>query len=313
MKVQSAVKVLEVTSISIVDIEVTDEPLMIFFRLVTRDNGGRQVTVMKSYEDLATLFHLLHFPPLQRPRVVSEAALKKDPHVRKLQSHLDCLVRNPHVLRLEPVLEFFHMCDEYQASLDQDEIKKKSTEFPSDNVKRAPLTRDRVVPKSSMSEPSALKSPPSTSSTVCPPPCRSGLWDPTSEMCEITDDLDDEFLCEVATTCETPPLPLFDRPVQMKREGHLSDINEEVRTAESARKDTFPKTRCGSMRKTQQRSKSSTRGRRPQCVICMCQPEEVAVDPCGHVSMCRHCSELVSQCPVCRAPINKLLRVYVVI
>lgn len=53
-------------------------------------------------------------------------------------------------------------------------------------------------------------------------------------------------------------------------------------------------------------------GSRPWCVICMAKPEEVAVDPCGHLSMCEQCGSLVKSCPVCRGPINKLLRVFVV-
>jgi len=53
-------------------------------------------------------------------------------------------------------------------------------------------------------------------------------------------------------------------------------------------------------------------GARPWCVVCMAKPEEVAVDPCGHLSMCQDCGNKVNACPVCRGPIEKLLRVYVV-
>jgi len=49
-----------------------------------------------------------------------------------------------------------------------------------------------------------------------------------------------------------------------------------------------------------------------KCVICFEKREEVAVDPCGHLSMCKECSEMVQQCPVCRAPIEKRLRVFIV-
>lgn len=59
-------------------------------------------------------------------------------------------------------------------------------------------------------------------------------------------------------------------------------------------------------------SSSGAGGSRPWCVICMAKPEEVAVDPCGHLSMCQGCAEQVQQCPVCRGPIGKLLRVFVV-
>lgn len=59
-------------------------------------------------------------------------------------------------------------------------------------------------------------------------------------------------------------------------------------------------------------SSSGAGGSRPWCVICMAKPEEVAVDPCGHLSMCQGCAEQVKACPVCRGPIGKLLRVFVV-
>lgn len=59
-------------------------------------------------------------------------------------------------------------------------------------------------------------------------------------------------------------------------------------------------------------SSSGGGGRRPYCVVCMSKPEEVAVDPCGHMSMCSGCASMVKECPVCRSPINKLLKIFVV-
>eukprot|EP00448_Togula_jolla_P013865 CAMPEP_0170577028 /NCGR_PEP_ID=MMETSP0224-20130122/4705_1 /TAXON_ID=285029 /ORGANISM="Togula jolla, Strain CCCM 725" /LENGTH=439 /DNA_ID=CAMNT_0010899905 /DNA_START=83 /DNA_END=1398 /DNA_ORIENTATION=+ len=52
----------------------------------------------------------------------------------------------------------------------------------------------------------------------------------------------------------------------------------------------------------------ATRRRRPWCVVCMTNPQEVAIDPCGHLSMCHSCSSAVKACPVCRGPITKALR-----
>lgn len=51
--------------------------------------------------------------------------------------------------------------------------------------------------------------------------------------------------------------------------------------------------------------------RRPWCVICMAKPQEVAIDPCGHLSMCHSCAGAVQACPMCRGPILKALRVYI--
>jgi len=50
--------------------------------------------------------------------------------------------------------------------------------------------------------------------------------------------------------------------------------------------------------------------RRPWCVICMAKRQEVAIDPCGHMSMCHGCAGSVQACPICRGPIDKMLRVY---
>eukprot|EP00812_Abedinium_dasypus_P007283 NODE_1926_length_1033_cov_236.745399.p1 GENE.NODE_1926_length_1033_cov_236.745399~~NODE_1926_length_1033_cov_236.745399.p1 ORF type:complete len:231 (+),score=35.03 NODE_1926_length_1033_cov_236.745399:3-695(+) len=47
------------------------------------------------------------------------------------------------------------------------------------------------------------------------------------------------------------------------------------------------------------------------CVVCMACPQEIAIDPCGHLSMCHNCASAVKDCPVCRGPIVKLLRVYI--
>lgn len=64
-------------------------------------------------------------------------------------------------------------------------------------------------------------------------------------------------------------------------------------------------------KRSESTKKTRTHGR-AKCVICFAKPEEIAVDPCGHLSMCKECSEKVQQCPVCRAPIEKRLRVFIV-
>lgn len=51
--------------------------------------------------------------------------------------------------------------------------------------------------------------------------------------------------------------------------------------------------------------------RRPDCVICLAAGRDTAIDPCGHISMCAPCATAVKECPVCRGPIGKLLKVYI--
>lgn len=46
------------------------------------------------------------------------------------------------------------------------------------------------------------------------------------------------------------------------------------------------------------------------CAICLSQPLQVALIPCGHVCTCSDCSSLVTTCPVCRLAISSRLRVY---
>mmetsp|Transcript_2723 Transcript_2723/g.6588 ORF Transcript_2723/g.6588 Transcript_2723/m.6588 type:complete len:629 (-) Transcript_2723:174-2060(-) len=54
-----------------------------------------------------------------------------------------------------------------------------------------------------------------------------------------------------------------------------------------------------------------TKGRRRRpCVVCLAKPQEIAIDPCGHLSLCHRCAGAVEVCPMCRGPINKTLRVY---
>lgn len=50
------------------------------------------------------------------------------------------------------------------------------------------------------------------------------------------------------------------------------------------------------------------------CVVCMENPKEVLLYPCGHRCLCARCSVLLHlsnfTCPICRAPVNDLVRIY---
>jgi hypothetical protein len=48
-----------------------------------------------------------------------------------------------------------------------------------------------------------------------------------------------------------------------------------------------------------------------ECAICLDCDAEYAVVPCGHRCLCFNCSNTVSQCPVCRAIMSAVLRVYI--
>jgi len=82
---------------------------------------------------------------------------------------------------------------------------------------------------------------------------------------------------------------------EVKREPHVSQ--------------SFSSDELGSSVETSAGGKRHRR-RRPWCVVCMANPQEMAIDPCGHMSMCHRCAAAVQACPVCRGPIGKALRVY---
>lgn len=46
------------------------------------------------------------------------------------------------------------------------------------------------------------------------------------------------------------------------------------------------------------------------CTLCWERSKCVAFRPCGHVCSCETCSRKVSQCPLCRAPIQQRVRVF---
>jgi len=46
------------------------------------------------------------------------------------------------------------------------------------------------------------------------------------------------------------------------------------------------------------------------CIICLENERCVALIPCGHLCLCRECSGTQKKCPICRTPIQDLLRTY---
>ena len=55
----------------------------------------------------------------------------------------------------------------------------------------------------------------------------------------------------------------------------------------------------------------STEPASTDCVICWDGDAEYAAVPCGHRCLCANCSQTVSECPVCRAAMTAVLRVFV--
>jgi len=51
---------------------------------------------------------------------------------------------------------------------------------------------------------------------------------------------------------------------------------------------------------------------KPTCVICLAKQPEIAFDPCGHFCSCSDCGDNLKECPMCREPITKNLKVFIV-
>ena len=47
-----------------------------------------------------------------------------------------------------------------------------------------------------------------------------------------------------------------------------------------------------------------------ECVVCWSEPREALFLDCGHFACCTRCADILVNCPVCRAPIRRVVRVY---
>ena len=46
------------------------------------------------------------------------------------------------------------------------------------------------------------------------------------------------------------------------------------------------------------------------CVVCLVEPADHVLLPCGHVCVCKRCAASVTTCPMCRADVSERKRVY---
>ena len=50
------------------------------------------------------------------------------------------------------------------------------------------------------------------------------------------------------------------------------------------------------------------RKRAPECCVCLTATELVILAPCGHRCICAACNGSVQRCPLCRSPIESVVR-----
>jgi hypothetical protein len=80
------------------------------------------------------------------------------------------------------------------------------------------------------------------------------------------------------------------------------------KTAEEA---TEEKLRLQEELRRVQRERGQADGRDSHCRVCLDRPLEVALEPCGHVAICRDCANRLDSCPICRTSIAKKKNVFV--
>mmetsp|Transcript_32975 Transcript_32975/g.77058 ORF Transcript_32975/g.77058 Transcript_32975/m.77058 type:complete len:185 (-) Transcript_32975:1246-1800(-) len=51
-------------------------------------------------------------------------------------------------------------------------------------------------------------------------------------------------------------------------------------------------------------------GRDSECVVCLAAPADHVLVPCGHNCVCEDCCGIISSCPICRAAVERTLRVF---
>jgi len=94
-----------------------------------------------------------------------------------------------------------------------------------------------------------------------------------------------------------PKKTTYERPDKEKRESTPTESNKEEDTEKS-----------GDTSDGEEPRKELTDDN--TCIICLENERCVALIPCGHLCLCRECSGTQKKCPVCRTPIQDLLRTY---
>ena len=56
---------------------------------------------------------------------------------------------------------------------------------------------------------------------------------------------------------------------------------------------------------TETQTSPSSQRSNAECIVCIERPVTIAILPCGHACMCRPCFQKLTDCPMCRGPIQQ--------
>lgn len=266
--------------------EVNETPHVLFFKIIAALPCGEWCPrlVMKTFKDLQDLhgallqelpaIRSLEFPS---PHAVDELA---DLAFRlRLNDYFACIAGNREAVETHSLMRFFHFTVENHGA----ESGSKQRAGTPRTLMRRRLEHSHTAPVTASNCASA------------------GATTPEGEA---------------AKAVGVPPIPGGHLPEQAPVGRSASDIVNGRRTAESMqRAQTLPDnaTIAGACPEVidEIKGKKKKRWKRPSCVICLEHQQETALDPCGHICLCQGCTAAVKECPVCRRPIQKVLRIYI--
>lgn len=304
--------------IELEDVEVTTVPVMVYFKIrVCPFSKGSGHHVMKTYVDLQNLNDALSrelpettqlpkLPPQQSPKQLLGPAFRA-----WIGSYLACLACSRDALATYSFQNFFQLSEEYHrwesrpvAPCEPRIGSVADMQAQGLVTKRSTLLRAATLPGAA-DPTSALSRAKSTLLVARQSGERTAQSPRRSEV--ATPQVEEVAPVARGRTQSAEP--------RQETAGPSSDVRVVPQTSPATishlpQGSSFSSNEFGSSAETSAAGGRRSHRRRPWCIVCMASPQEVALDPCGHMSMCHTCANEVKECPLCRGPIQKILRVY---
>jgi len=302
------------------DVELTSVPVMVYFKIRVRpmSRACPPHHVMKTFRDLQDLDEALsrELPRAEQPPKLPSGRTQKElteaTFCARLGAYISGLARSPTAVETYSFKNFFQLSDEYQRWLPDDVVSSGFTlsrmgEAKYQTLAPAALLLPAASTASTVAESTQFSAPYRTDS---PDPLLTSRSQPSERTAFASEGTPSrgqhEASCSLlrpAGSTVPPRAPSMPQTApEMPKAPSPKEAAGESQALSSDELGSSAETYAGERRH---------RRRRPWCVICMANPQEMAIDPCGHMSMCYRCSTAVQACPVCRGPIEKALRVYI--